>query len=200
MQAHEKVAPRSGTRHATLDLSPYTLLRREEADYILPPRLESRVRPEFPALRHNEAMPREESLKILATEIVVLLAAIVRSGDVQYGAPTRCPHRMKRARSQSIESAAKQNTPARHGQPLPRTAKKIRCQRGKKLRIRPQRWIQKRKTHFPSRRLKSRRLKNAIPQLPLRSRYQDLGKPRRSGGVFHQLFRHRLKSYQSGLF
>jgi hypothetical protein len=116
-------------------------------------------------------MTREESLKVLATEIVVLLAAIVRSGDIQYGAPTSYPYRMKRARSQSIESAAKQNTPARHGQPLPRTAEKILRQRGKKLRIWPQRWIQKRKPPLPRRRLESRRLKNAIPQLPLRPRH-----------------------------
>jgi hypothetical protein len=83
MQAHEKVAPRSGTRHATLDLSPYTLLRREEADHILPPRLESRMRPEFPALRHNEAMPGKDACKFFTTEIVFLLGLIVRMGDVQ---------------------------------------------------------------------------------------------------------------------
>jgi hypothetical protein len=83
MQAHEKVAPRSGARHATLDLSPYTLLRREEADHILPPRLESSVRPEFPALRHNEAMPGKDACKFLTTEIVFLLGLIVRLGDVQ---------------------------------------------------------------------------------------------------------------------
>jgi hypothetical protein len=121
------------------------------------------MRPEFPALRDNEAMTREDCLKVLTTEIIVLLAAIVRSGDVQYGAPTRRPHRVKRAGCQSIESPAKQNTPARHGQRLQRTAEKILRQRWEKLRIRPQRRIQNCKPHFPSRRLKSRRLKNAIP-------------------------------------
>jgi hypothetical protein len=97
---------------------------------------------------------------------------------------------MKRAGGQSIECAAKQKTPARHGQLLPRTAEKILRQRGKKLRIRPQSWIKKRKTHLPSRRLKSRRLKNTIPQLPLRPRHQDRGKPRPRGGVSILLIDH----------
>jgi hypothetical protein len=97
---------------------------------------------------------------------------------------------MKRAGSQSIECAAKQKTPARHRQLLPRTAEKILRQRGKKLRIRAQRRIQNCKPHFPSRRLKSRRLKNAISQLPLRPRHQYIRKPRLSGGVSILLIDH----------
>jgi hypothetical protein len=83
MQADQNITIAPCPGDMPLHLGANARMRREEADHIIPPRLESRVRPEFPALCHNEAMPGKDVCKFLTTEIVFPLGLIVRLGDVQ---------------------------------------------------------------------------------------------------------------------
>jgi hypothetical protein len=65
------------------------------------------VRPEFPTLRHNEAMPGKDVCKFLTTEIVFLLGLIMRLGDVQQSRTPSSPDGTEGPGCQRIDHPAK---------------------------------------------------------------------------------------------